>query len=125
MTDERLYTAEEATALLEDLKVRLARIRDARQVVIRTAERVRGRVVADAGGGSDAGREYWEASRTLKAEIEHLAAEDIVLRDPEQGLVDFPGEVEGRRVWLCWRVGEDRVAYWHGLESGFAGRRPL
>lgn len=125
MTEERLYTAEEATALLEDLKVRLVRIRDARKTLIRTSERVRDRVVADAGGGSDAGREYWEASRTLKAEIEYLAAEDIVLRDPDQGLVDFPGEVEGRRVWLCWRVGEDRVAHWHDLESGFAGRRPL
>jgi len=125
VTEERLYTAEEATALLEDLKVRLVRIRDARKTLIRTSERVRDRVVADAGGGSDAGREYWEASRTLKAEIEYLAAEDIVLRDPDQGLVDFPGEVEGRRVWLCWRVGEDRVAHWHDLESGFAGRRPL
>jgi hypothetical protein len=122
---ERVYTAEEATDLLPDLKLRLARIRDARQVLIASSERVRDRVAADAGGGSDAGRGYWEASRTLKAEIERLAAEDIVLRDPEQGLVDFPGELEGRRVWLCWRVGEDRVANWHELDSGFAGRKPL
>jgi hypothetical protein len=122
---ERVYTAEEATAVLPDLRVRLARIRDARQVVIASSERVRDRVAADVGGGSDAGRGYWEASRTLRAEIEHLAEEDIVLRDPDQGLVDFPGELEGRRVWLCWRVGEDRVGHWHELDSGFAGRKSL
>jgi hypothetical protein len=50
---------------------------------------------------------------------------EIVLRDAESGLIDFPARVEHRDVFLCWRLGEDRVAYWHGPESGFAGRRPL
>ncbi|HZD18084.1 MAG TPA: DUF2203 domain-containing protein [Actinomycetota bacterium] len=123
-TADHIYTPEEANALLPSLRERLARIRDARQVLLESAELVRERVAADP-GGAHGGREYWEASAALREELEGLAAADIVLRDPEAGLVDFPGEREGRRVWLCWRVGEERVAFWHELEGGFVGRRPL
>jgi hypothetical protein len=124
VSDERTYTVEEANAMLEDLRGRLARIREAREVVIRTSELVQGRVAADGGGvaGSPA---YFDAARVLRAEVEHLAADDVVLRDPEVGLVDFLGIVEGRPVWLCWRADEDRVAHYHELDSGFAARRPL
>ena len=49
----------------------------------------------------------------------------IVLRDPESGLLDFPSRREGRLVYLCWRLEEDRVGFWHGPDSGFSGRRPI
>ena len=63
----------------------------------------------------------------LTAVVERvLAAEGIVLRDAERGLVDFPAVApDGRRYWLCWLVGEPAVAWWHWPEDGFAGRRPL
>jgi hypothetical protein len=121
---DRVYTVDEANAMLPELRERLARIREARQVLLQTAELVTERVATD-GGGAHGGREYWEAQQTLKWEIERLADENIVLRDPESGLIDFPGEREGRRVWLCWRLGEERVANWHEVDSGFIGRRPL
>jgi hypothetical protein len=121
---DRIYTVDEANSMLPDLRARLVRIRDARQVLLQTAELVTERVASD-GGGSHGGREYWEAQQELKAEIERLAKENIVLRDPESGLIDFPGEREGRRVWLCWRLDEDRVANWHEIDTGFIGRRPL
>ena len=124
MAEDRVYTVEEADAMLEGLRERLGRIREARQVLLRSAELVKERVVAD-GGGASGGRDYWEAQAILRAEIERLAEENIVLRDPETGLVDFPGQREGRRVWLCWRLGEDRVDHWHELDSGFVGRKPL
>lgn len=121
---ERVFTVTEAEAMLEDLRPRLARIRDAREAVIRSSEQVKERVASD-GGGVAGEPAYWEAARTLRAELEYLAAEEVVLRDPGAGLVDFLGEVEGRRVWLCWRVGEEHVAHFHELDSGFASRRPL
>jgi hypothetical protein len=124
MADEPLYTVAEADAALPDLRERLARIREARQVLLRQAEVVRERVVADV-GGADPGPEYREASTTLRTELERLSAENILLRDPETGLVDFPAERGGERVYLCWRLGEDRVANWHPVDTGFAGRRPL
>lgn len=120
---ERTYTVEEADALLPDLRLRLERIRSNRQAMLRAAERIRGRVASDGGGHS--GTDYWESSRALKADLEQLARQNILLRDPQTGLVDFPGEREGRPVFLCWRLGEDRVGHWHDLETGFVGRRPL
>jgi hypothetical protein len=48
-----------------------------------------------------------------------------LVKDVDAGLVDFPAVREGREVFLCWRLGEPRVAHWHGIEEGFAGRKPL
>jgi hypothetical protein len=124
MSEERSYDVAEANAMLPELRERLARIRDARQTILREAEVVKERVVAD-GGGSHAGRDYWDASATLRTELERLAAENILLRDPEAGLVDFPAELDGQRVYLCWRVGEEAVANWHPLDTGFSSRHPL
>ena len=124
MTGERVYSLDEANAMLPDLRERLTLIRDARRVVIATSTLVKDRVAAD-GGGVAGEPAYFEAVRTLRGELEHLAEIDVVLRDPESGLLDFLGEVEGRRVWLCWRLGEERVGHFHELDSGFAARKPL
>ena len=48
-----------------------------------------------------------------------------IVKDPQIGLVDFYGRVEGRVVWLCWRYGEDSLGYYHELEEGYSGRRPI
>ncbi len=48
-----------------------------------------------------------------------------IVKDPQIGLVDFYGRVEGRVVWLCWRYGEDSLGYFHDLDEGYAGRRPI
>ena len=117
------YTPERANHLLPELTESLLRIREARQVVLSGGERIR--EVASLDGGGAQGKEYWEALAVLRREVEALNAKGIVLRDPESGLVDFPAKRDGREVFLCWRLGEDRVAFWHGPESGFAGRRPL
>jgi hypothetical protein len=57
-----------------------------------------------------------------KRELEDLG---IQLKDPRLGLVDFPSEMAGRNVLLCWRLGEPEVQYWHEIDSGYAGRQPL
>ena len=120
---ERLFTVEEANAQLEQLRISLDRIREARQVVLRSGERVRETAPSD-GGGME-GETYWNALRTLREEMEGLAADGIVLRDAESGLVDFPAEREGRVIQLCWRLGEERVAFWHEVDAGFGNRKPL
>lgn len=121
---ERVFTPAEADALLPELREGLARIRDARSRLIASARVVRERVAADPGGvAGDPG--HFEAAAVLRRELGRLAELGVVLRDPQVGLVDFPGELDGRRVWLCWRLGEQRVAHYHELDSGFAGRRPL
>ena len=61
----------------------------------------------------------------MAAGVARIDALGLTLRDIEHGLVDFPAIVSGRQVWLCWRRGEAAVEWWHELDSGFSGRRPL
>ena len=121
--DDHEYEVEEANAMLPELGRALGEIQTARQVVLEGAEHLRR--VANLNGGGEFGQEYWDALSTLRRELESLSDRGIVLRDPETGLIDFPARREGEAVFLCWRLGEDRVGFWHGPEGGFAGRRPL
>lgn len=57
--------------------------------------------------------------------VERLDELGVVLKDADLGLLDFPAHRDGAEVLLCWHVGEERVEYWHGLEEGFAGRKPI
>jgi hypothetical protein len=123
MEEGRYYTVDEANATLEGLRASLERIREARRTVLRSAERIRAHTSAN-GGGLD-GTAHWEALRVLREEVEGLTARNIVLRDADTGLIDFPARREGRLVYLCWRPDEDRVSHWHEVDAGFGGRRPL
>lgn len=123
MTTERLFTREEATAELAELRERLPRLREARRGLIETSTRIEEAVGVD-GGGVEASA-WFRHQQILKAEVEYLASRGVLLRDPETGLVDFPAEREGRRVLLCWRLGEDEVAWYHEEHGSFSGRRPL
>jgi hypothetical protein len=121
--DERMYTVEEANAMLPDLRSSLEAIQIARQVILAGAQRFRPRARTNGGGAQRP--EYWQAMSRLRKELEQLIVLGIVLRDAESGLVDFPSQRDGKPVFLCWRLGEDRVEYWHGPESGFTGRMRL
>lgn len=78
--------------------------------------------------GPDAER-YEREALALAADIERYLAElaelEIEFKGFDMGLVDFPGELDGRRVYLCWRLGEARVEHWHEIDEGFAGRQRL
>jgi len=61
----------------------------------------------------------------VRALLEFLNAHDVVLRDIETGLVDFPTVRDGEPAWLCWRLDDPDLAFWHTTREGFASRRPL
>jgi hypothetical protein len=61
----------------------------------------------------------------MAAGVARIDALGLTLRDIEHGLVDVPALVAGRQVWLCWQLGETSIDWWHGLDTGFSGRRPL
>jgi hypothetical protein len=121
---ERTYTVEEANALTGHLREALGRIREARDTIIRSARPLKEGAAAN--GGGSLGTAVWDATRTLREEVEDLAARGIVLRDADTGLFDFPSRREGRIVYLCWRPDdESEVSYWHEVDAGFPGRKPL
>ncbi len=70
-------------------------------------------------------REVQTIARDIDQFQGELEALGIQLKDRRIGLIDFPSEMDGRRVLLCWRLGEPSVQYWHDEQSGYAGRQPL
>jgi hypothetical protein len=76
-------------------------------------------------GGSYPGRDLARSLVELSRAVGELEAVDIVLRDVDRGLVDFPSLRDGEEVYLCWLVDESEIGFWHEPEAGFAGRRPL
>ena len=67
-------------------------------------------------------RDIGEGMQSL---LGHLAELGVQVRDLEMGLVDLPGERDGRPVWLCWRLSDPELAFWHATDEGYATRRPL
>jgi hypothetical protein len=123
MTTDRVFTVLDANAELPELRERLPRLREARLGLIASSERITDAVASD--GGGVAGSDWFRHQETLKTEVEYLADRGILLRDPDTGLIDFPAERDGEQVFLCWRLGEGDVEYYHGVHSGFGGRKPL
>ena len=64
-------------------------------------------------------------SLRLREYVEELRALGVEPKSGTEGLVDFPALLDGRKVYLCWKLGESRVLFWHDLEAGFVGRQPL
>jgi len=67
-------------------------------------------------------RGYYEALGEELGKVRELGGE---CKDIDTGLVDFPARIEGVEAFLCWQLGEEQIDYWHGIEEGFAGRKPL
>jgi hypothetical protein len=65
------------------------------------------------------------AVTNLYKAIEQLEAIGVIIKSVDEGLLDFPSRRFDEEVWLCWKVGETKVKFWHGKEEGFMGRKPL
>ena len=125
MNHERHYTVEQANAALDWVKERLERLRAARVRLNDEEAREALSEAAPGNGGGAPGRVVSEAFLELRSALGELQAMEVVLRDLDRGLLDFPAIREGREVYLCWEDGEDEVSWWHEADSGYAGRRPL
>lgn len=131
----RLFTPEEANAALVQLRPRVERLVARRRDLLRVGGEVEGvrSKVAGNGGSLDPMRvgELQEEAAAVAAELASLVEEidelGVQVKDLDHGLVDFPASHPGtgEAVLLCWQLGEDEVSHWHGLEDGFAGRKPL
>ena len=135
----RYFSLDDANALVPDLAVVAARLRDERSELVGIRDAYRDRegtlveeLIAEGPvleGDDPELRRLRLRMRGLvdqmQADVAWLDERGIVLRDIPTGLLDFPALVSGRQAWLCWRLGEDRVGFWHDTDEGFAGRRPL
>jgi hypothetical protein len=131
----RLFSEEEANEALGVVAPLVERLVAARSRFVGDGQRLAElrRKVSGNGGGLDPDhvQEAQEAVDEAANEIGLLVADleqaGVQVKDLDRGLVDFPARhpKSGDLVLLCWHLGEDRVGFWHGLEEGFAGRKPL
>jgi hypothetical protein len=69
--------------------------------------------------------EHDQAAARLAEIVDKIQETGCLVKDLDMGLVDFPSLLEGEEVYLCWKLGEERITFWHGIDEGFAGRKPL
>jgi hypothetical protein len=120
MADAELWTVDRANAALPRVEAALLRIRD----LVAEARRERDDMAGLREGNGHPATP--RGAEELRAAVEALTGEGIILRDLDAGLVDFPARLDdGRRYLLCWVLGEPAVEWWHWPDTGFAGRRPL
>ena len=125
MKHERHYSTQEANATLGWVQEVLDGLREARLGLNDEEARAALTAAAPTNGGGAPGTVVSEAFLALRDGLMSLQEKGVVLRDLERGLVDFPSLREDQEIYLCWEEGEQEVAFWHDLEDGHAGRRPL
>ena len=124
----KVFSVEEANALLPSVRGILARIQRTYQRVVsyRTAAKHAAEGAELGGGGMPDGPHYVAFLVELFSQTSELEALGVQLKDHSRGLIDFPSLRDGRVVLLCWQLGEgDEIEWWHDVEDGFAGRQPL
>jgi hypothetical protein len=123
---ERHYTLEQATAALPWVRERLERLREGQALLGDRDAREALSEASPGNGGGQPGQVVSEGFLALQRTLAELQEMEIVLRDLERGLVDFPSLRDGREIYLCWvEQEEDEIGFWHDLEAGYGGRQPL
>jgi hypothetical protein len=122
---ERHFTVEEANAQLERIEPMLLTLRKAKNELLDDEAREALTEASTTNGGGEPGKQVGEAFLEVRRILAELTEAGIVVRDVDRGLIDFPAMIDGEEVYLCWQLGEGEIAFWHDLESGFGGRRPL
>jgi hypothetical protein len=143
VTDQ--YDVERANARLPELREILLQLRDQREQIVAVRDRIvelnapalAGGAAAKTATRSNASSAHAEAETQrlrmrmqglvdqMQAAVLQLDGWGIQLRDIRTGLVDFPATAAGRPIWLCWRLGEERVGWWHEAAQGFEARRRI
>ena len=126
------FSLDEANALIPDLVRQFEELHVLQQQAEEREEQLEKLVELDRSNGRNHGDEIARIENEIEGIVlrTNRIIDDITdlgceIKDVERGLVDFPSERDGRLVYLCWKLGEDQIRYWHELTSGYAGRQPL
>ena len=133
MESPRYFSREEANEALEELRPLAEEMVELRRELVEAQAR-RASLGAQVGtnGGDLTPSDFAEADERmdhvaseLADRIERIQAAGVLVKDLDRGLLDFPAERDGEEILLCWHVGEDEIRFWHSVDEGFAGRKPL
>ena len=119
------YTREEATALLPQLRLWLARLNELRREVEQGEKRLGDLMAPGNDLGGDLVNRWIRALAGMQAVLVEFHRREIQVKDLERGLLDFPALRGGREIFLCWEQDEDTVEFWHELDTGYSGRERI
>ena len=130
---DRTFTSAEANAALAELRPVVERMVEHRRRLEEAQRQHEELVVSITGNGGDlrpsdlhkAATALEQTAAVVAKCVQRINDANALVKDLDEGLIDFPARRGGEVVLLCWRLGEDEIGFWHGLEEGFAGRKPL
>lgn len=125
MEHERHYTVEQANAAIPWVRERIERLRSARVELNDEQARAALSEAGPTNGGGEPGNLVSRAFLDMRSTLAELNEIEVVLRDLDRGLVDFPAVRDDSEVYLCLDDSEDEIGFWHEADTGFGARRPL
>jgi hypothetical protein len=132
--EPRLFTLTEAERTLREIEPLLVEAVESRRQLAEAEEKVAaitsriqvmGGILVDTKMTSALRNERDKLVGSIRVALEGIEATGCLVKDLDTGLLDFPAQIDGEDVYLCWRLGEDRIRFWHRRDEGFAGRKPL
>jgi len=134
MAKQKTFTLEEATTLLPVLQALLKRAMDGKKLLEEAEKELQdlkhrimlsGGLFVDVPAQAHRRAEYDKAVQSIKDALAEIDAIGVQVKDLDIGLLDFPCAVDDEIVLLCWKYGEEKIQFWHGMEEGFKGRKPI
>jgi len=123
---DRVFSLYEANQLIPQLQSHLTTVQQRKGVIIQTREEVqKASAKARYGGGTPVGSHYVKSLQDISANLRAIHELGVVVKDIDLGLCDFPHMRDGRIVYLCWKLGEKEIRWWHELTTGYKDRCPL
>lgn len=119
------YSVEEARALLPQIRQWLDQSNHLRDRIEKLEKRLNALLASGNDIGGDSVNEWAKCLGDLKTTLGEFEEREILVKDIDRGLIDFPALRDGREIFLCWERGEEDIEHWHELDSGYAGREPL
>lgn len=123
----KLFTLDQANELIPEMRGKLTRLQSLYAHINEMRDLAKAAASAsEFGGGMEGGSGYVRSLYKVGKITTEIHESGVQLKDYERGLIDFPSMRDGRLILLCWQLGEgDEIEWWHEVDAGFAGRRPL
>lgn len=122
---EHTFDKAGADALLPRLRDLIGRLQELATSDATVAGRRRLARAGQSNGSPEAANAALKSAAEIRSVLDEIVGLGVILRDPASGLCDFPAVRDGRPAYLCWRLDEDEVGWWHPRDTGIAGREPL
>jgi hypothetical protein len=123
---DRVFSLFEANQLIPQLQSHLSQVQQGKSIVLQTRDEIRkASARASFGGGTPVGSDYVKSLQGISANLQAIHQMGVVVKDIDTGLCDFPHMRDGRVVFLCWKLGEKEIRWWHETTTGYKDRCPL